>query len=130
MADELDAIKQQLESVVSNSSQPIVTAYGGDSTGVELIGNRPGFIRLAITSLEAAQGNNINFEHHTWLRATDGVRLDGFSYDEAGGEVPEISKFRARMTQIFGFVIVLLIAGIFVLGVASAYQHIRHLLNL
>lgn len=81
MVDELDPIKQQLESLASNGEKAIVTVSADEECG-HLIGNRAGFIRLAIVSLEAAQRNSSIFENHKWLKSDDWL-LEGFSYDEA-----------------------------------------------
>ncbi|HEY6375353.1 MAG TPA: hypothetical protein VIX90_07485 [Edaphobacter sp.] len=127
MVDELDPIKQQLESFASNSEKAIVTVSADEECG-HLIGNRVGFIRLAIVSLDAAQGKRVNFENHKWLKSGDWL-LEGFSYDEAGGEISSASTFRDKMNTAIMFIIVALIAGIFVLGLESAYQHIHRWVN-
>jgi len=123
MADELDLVKEQLASLATGPDAAIRTESDGDN-GL-ILGNRAGFLRLAILALEAAQGDNIQFKNHAWIEE-EGWRITGFTYVEAIAQPQLDPPFWRSPQQIFGWLFVSAIAGIFLLGLLSALGTVRH----
>jgi hypothetical protein len=113
-----------LLSTVSNDPErpPAMVVMPPDS-GKFIIGNREGFVQLAIAALKAAQGGTLPFEKEPWCAEDEmdwGVR--GLKFDEyAHMHLPEkATPLQKTGRTIFGYFMVISIASIFVTGWVTA----------
>ncbi len=130
--EKIDTALLLLEEVTADiMHRPAVVVMPPDS-GAFVIGNKGGFLQLAIASLKAAQGEQQKFNNAPWIT---GLELDwglsGFKPDENAHTYMTKSRsgFRLLLNQLAKYIILSLIVGIFISGFVTALHWVKGFLQ-
>jgi len=120
-----------LDAIPSDPTQPPATIVMPPDSGKFIIGNTGGFIRLAIASLKAAQGQKQDFKSEPWFRDADiDWTVKGLESDESAHVYlsPKLTRIQRIFRSIVGFLVPLLFAICLMVGVVTVvYWLYRHL---
>jgi len=131
MDEEIARAIDVLEKALSDSDQPSAVVIQPPDSGEFILGNRGGFVHLAITSLKAALGKAQSFENESWLVIEDldwGIK--GLKPDESAHIYLQAKLTRTQRIRrsIFGFLIVFLAALFLIVGSITIVRWIIHLI--
>ena len=125
MNDSIEEVVALLEGVSSNSPETPAMIFLPPDSGDFIIGNQGGFVRLAIASLKAAQGERQLFKNKPWISDDD---LDwssrGLKYDEhAPLHLPaKRTLFQKILRSILGFSLMGIFLVCFVVGLITTFH--------
>jgi hypothetical protein len=119
MDEKIEAVIALLEEeVLKADTLPAMVVMPPDM-GQSILGNRGGFLRLAIATARAAQGQNQNLNKQPWVCHEDvDWQIEGLSYDEyAHMHLPEKpTKWQRRRQNAIGLAVISLLMGCFAVG--------------
>jgi hypothetical protein len=122
MNEKIEAAIALLDEEALKSDKPpamvVLPQYQSDS----ILGNRAGFLQLAIAAMRAAQGRNQNLNKQSWVCHEDyDWQIEGLSYDEyAHIHLPEKpTKWQMRRQHAIGLIVGLSLVGCFIVGLVT-----------
>jgi hypothetical protein len=122
MNQEIDAAIALLEEEALNSDKPPAMVVLAPDMGESILGNRGGFLRLAIAAARAAQGHNQNLDEQPWVCHEDADwQIEGLKFDDlAHFHLPEKpTRWQNLRSQVIGAVVLLLFIACFVVGIGT-----------
>jgi len=118
------SVEQTLQAIIDQTDEvPSVVIMSA-----EFVGNRTGYIALALAALRASRGEQIELKKEEWCSVEDlDYRITRFKYDESAHIYrPEIPSRRRRILgNLMSLGFLLVIAGLVLAGVVE----VIHLLN-
>lgn len=129
----MDTVSQALsvlESTIGNSANPPAIIVLPPDSGKFIVGNRDGFIRLAVASLKAAQGEEQPFKRESWVSVEDldwgvaGLKPDDSAHIYLRTPRTRLQRLRSK---VFGFVAALLLLLCLLVGFCTIVRWIFHL---
>jgi hypothetical protein len=133
MDEKIESVIAILEDEVLKSEKPPAMVVLPPDVGQSILGNQGGFIRLAIASLNASQGENQEFTKQPWVCHEDcDWTIVGLSYDEeAHIHLPEKpTKWKQRRSKAIGLMALLSSVGCLSVGLITIIHWIYRLLKL
>lgn len=118
MDEDLHRAIALLEQDAPDANPPVMVVLPPDA-GEAIIGNRSGFIRLAIAALKAAQGTDQKFKKEPWVYQQDlDWTIDGLKFDASAHiYMPQKpSGWRRFRQKAFGLTVLLFLLGCFGIG--------------
>ena len=122
MNQKIDAAITLLEEEALNSDKPPAMVVLAPDMGESILGNRGGFLRLAIVAAKAAQGENQNLDEQPWVCHEDvDWQIEGLTFDAlAHFHLPErATRWQNLRQQIIGYIVLILIVACFVVGLGT-----------
>jgi hypothetical protein len=119
MDEKIESAIALLEEEALKLEKPPAMVVMPPDMGESILGNRGGFIRLAVAAMKAAQGQNQNLNKQPWVCAEDfDWQIKGLSYDEyAHMHLPEKpTKWQIRRQSAIGLIVGLSLVGCFMVG--------------
>jgi hypothetical protein len=110
------AIKTLEQASLDSEEGPAVIRLAPDNDAY-VLGNREGYLKLAIASLRAAQGNDQSFKDTPWISTEElDWGLSGLRYDSAAHTYLRLPRTRAGRVRDKLFLLASSVLGIVILG--------------
>ena len=119
MDEKIETAIALLEEEAAKSDKPPAMVVMPPDMGNAILGNRGGFLRLAIAAIKAADGQNQNLDKQPWVCHEDyDWQIEGLSFDEyAHMHLPEKpTPWEKRWRNIIGILIVTFVAVCLAIG--------------
>ena len=120
--DEIETIIDRLSTLASEEEKPPAMVVVAPDMGDPILGNRGGFLHLAIASLQAARGQEQKFKDADWVYHDDADWwIQGLKPDPlAHVYIPEKqTRFQQIRGQMLGYALLFAIVGLFGAGLIS-----------
>jgi hypothetical protein len=121
-----------LETEAKGSENPAAMVVLPPDMGDSILGNRGGFVLLAIAALKAAQGQDQKFAKEPWVChedvdwEIDGLKFDALAHMHLPEKPPKWRVWRSNMIEI---AVMALLVGCFVVGLGTLVSWISPLLH-
>ena len=122
MDEKIESAIALLEEEALKSDNPPAMVVMAPDMGESILGNRGGFLRLAISAAKAAQRQNQNLDKQPWVCHEDADwQIEGLTFDElAHFHLPERpTRWQNLRQQVIGAIVLLLIVACFVVGLGT-----------
>jgi hypothetical protein len=98
MDEKIETAIALLEGEAAKSDKPPAMVVMAPDMGESILGNRAGFLRLAIAAVRASQGESQNLDMQPWVcHEDDDWQIRGLSFDEyAHMHLPEKSQHNGK----------------------------------
>ncbi|MBB5343634.1 hypothetical protein [Tunturibacter empetritectus] len=119
MDEKIETAIALLEEEAAKSDKPPAMVVMAPDMGESILGNRAGFLRLAIAAVRASQGESQNLDSQPWVCHEDADwQIKGLSFDEyAHMHLPEkLTPWKERRQKILGILVVAFVAGCLAIG--------------
>ena len=128
--DEIERIIAQISSLAAAEEKPPAMVVVAPDQGESILGNRGGFLHLAVASLKAARGEEQKFKDADWVCHED------FDWQIAGLKpeplahifLPEKrNRFQILRGEILGSLLLLVVFGLLAAGVVTLWSWVSGL---
>jgi len=130
--EELEGIIARISSLAAAEDKPPAMVVVAPDQGESILGNRGGFLHLAVAALKASRGEEQKFKAATWVCQNDfDWQIAGLKPDtDAHLHIPEKrTRFQRLRGEILGSVLLLVVFGILAAGVVSLWNWVSGLFH-